>query len=320
MLRLSSSSVKRINAFTVISIGIARNKILLRRRQFLDNKGVSMGDNSFNSALGQSGFSFKKKYGQNFISDSALLERIVDGAGVESGDVVIEIGCGAGTLTKAIADKAKYVYGYEIDTSLKPVLARTLSGVDNAEIIFKDFLRVRIDELEKTLPDYKVVANLPYYITTPLIMNFVENSKKCQNLTVMVQEEVAYRLCAECGTADYGAITASIALRGTCRILERVGRERFTPSPNVDSAVVRIDLCEKRLDVRDIGFYKKTVQAAFSSRRKTLENNLINSFRLTRAQAQEVLSECNIESGARGETLSPETFAYLSEKLKKYIT
>ena len=278
-----------------------------------------MGDNSFNSALRQSGFSFKKKYGQNFISDNALLERIVDGAGVERGDTVIEIGCGAGTLTKAIADKAKYVYGYEIDTSLKPVLARTLAGVDNAEIIFKDFLRVRIDELEKTLPPYKVVANLPYYITTPLIMNFVENSKKCQSLTVMVQEEVALRLCAECNTPDYGAITASIALRGTCIILERVGRERFTPSPNVDSAVVRIDLCEKRLNVEDIAFYKKTVQAAFSSRRKTLENNLMNSFRLTRAQAQEVLNECGIESGARGETLPPETFAILSEKLKKYI-
>ena len=199
------------------------------------------------------------------------------------------------------------------------MLARTLSGVDNAEIIFKDFMRVRIDELEKTLPPYKVVANLPYYITTPLIMKFVENSQKCQSLTVMVQEEVALRLCAECGTADYGAITASIALRGTCKILERVGRERFTPSPNVDSAVVRIDLCEKRLKVEDTEFYKKTVQAAFSSRRKTLEKNLMNSFRLTRAQAQEVIEACGIASGARGETLSPEQFAILSEKLKKYI-
>ena len=279
-----------------------------------------MSDNCFNSALKQSGFSFKKKYGQNFISDSVLLERIVEGAGVEKCDTVIEIGCGAGTLTKAISDKAKFVYGYEIDSSLKPVLARTLSGVNNAEIIFKDFMRVRVDELEKTLPPYKVVANLPYYITTPLIMKFVENSQKCLSLTVMVQEEVALRLCAECGTADYGAITAAIALRGTCRILEKVGRERFTPSPNVDSAVVRIDLCDKRLDVEDIGFYKKTVQAAFSSRRKTLENNLMNAFRLTRAQAQEVLTECNIESGSRGETLSPEAFAILSKKLKKYIS
>jgi len=278
-----------------------------------------MDDKRFSSALKQSGFSFKKKYGQNFISDSDLLDRIVVGAGVERGDTVIEIGCGAGTLTKAIAQRAAYVYGYEIDLSLKPVLERTLSGVDNAEIIFKDFMRVRIDELEKTLPAYKVVANLPYYITTPLIMLFVENSKKCESLTVMVQEEVARRLCAKCGTADYGAITASIALRGECRILERVGRERFTPSPNVDSAVVRIDLCEKRLDVQDIELYKKTVQAAFSSRRKTLENNLVNSFRLSREQAKEVIAESGIEQGARGETLSPEEFAILSKNLKKYI-
>lgn len=278
-----------------------------------------MGDNFFNSALKNSGFAFKKKYGQNFISDSALLERIVEGAGVESGDTVIEIGCGAGTLTRAIAQKAKRVYGYEIDTSLRPVLERTLSGVDNAEIIFKDFMRVRIDELEKTLPPYKVVANLPYYITTPLIMLFVENSQKCLSLTVMVQEEVANRLCAQCDTSDYGAITAAIALRGECKILERVGRERFIPSPNVDSAVVRIDLCEKRLDVDDVAFYKKTLAAAFSSRRKTLENNLINYFKLTRAQAQEIIEESGIEKGARGETLSPQAFAHLSKILKKYV-
>ena len=278
-----------------------------------------MGDRSFNSALKTSGFTFKKKYGQNFISDESLLERIVQGAGVESGDTVIEIGCGAGTLTKAIAKKAKYVFGYEIDLSLRPVLERTLSGVDNAEIIFKDFMRVRIDEMEREMPPYKVVANLPYYITTPLIMLFVENSAKCQSLTVMVQEEVARRLCAKCSTADYGAITAAIALRGECRILERVGRERFTPSPNVDSAVVRIDLCEKRLDVEDVAFYKKTLQAAFSSRRKTLENNLVNFFKLTRAQAQEVIEQSGIEQGARGETLSPQTFALLSGNLKKYV-
>ncbi|MDE7257183.1 MAG: 16S rRNA (adenine(1518)-N(6)/adenine(1519)-N(6))-dimethyltransferase RsmA [Clostridia bacterium] len=262
-----------------------------------------------------SGFTFKKKFGQNFISDSALLERIVDGAGVDKDTTVIEIGCGAGTLTKALADKAKYVYGYEIDSSLKPVLSKTLAGVDNAEIIFKDFTRVRVDELEKTIPTYKVVANLPYYITTPLIMQLVENSKKCESLTVMVQEEVALRLCAQPDTADYGAITANVALRGVCTLVERVGREKFTPSPNVDSAVVRIDLCGCRLNVRDTEMYKKTVRAAFLSRRKTLENNLINSFALTRAQAKEVISRCGFADGVRGETLSPEQFAQLSDAL-----
>ncbi len=273
----------------------------------------------FFTSLKSSGFVFKKKYGQNFIADGELLARIVEGAGVCDKDVVIEIGCGAGTLTREIAKKAAKVYGFEIDPSLQPVLSRALSGVDNAEVVFKDFMRVPMQKIESALPPYKVVANLPYYITTPLIMRFAEESKKCQSLTVMVQKEVAERLCAKCGTPDYGAITASLALRGECRILERVGREKFTPSPNVDSAVVRIDLCEKRLNVEDVALYKKVVQAAFSSRRKTLENNLVNSFSLTREQAKEALCDCNIAEGARGETLSPQAFALLSEKLKKYV-
>lgn len=267
------------------------------------------------TALDGSGFTFKKKYGQNFLSDTELLGRIADGAGVDKNSTVVEIGCGAGTLTKVLAEKAGYVYGYEIDRTLKPVLARTLSGVDNAEIIFQDFMRIRIDELEKTVPEYLVVANLPYYITTPLIMLFVERSKKCKSLTVMVQEEVARRLCASPATADYGAITASIALRGECRILERVGRERFTPSPQVDSAVVRIDLEECRLSVKDGEAYKKVVRAAFSSRRKTLENNLVNAFSLSREQAKKIIADCSLPEGVRGEALSPEDFARLSNAL-----
>ncbi|MGN1372619.1 MAG: 16S rRNA (adenine(1518)-N(6)/adenine(1519)-N(6))-dimethyltransferase RsmA [Candidatus Coproplasma sp.] len=268
------------------------------------------------SALDGTGFSFKKKYGQNFISDSSLLNRIVDGAGVDSSSTVIEIGCGAGTLTKALASKAKQVYGYEIDTSLKPVLSRTLAGVDNVEIIFKDFLRLRLDEIERGLGEYLVVANLPYYITTPLIMLFVDNSSKCKSLTVMVQEEVAHRLCARANTPDYGAITASVALRGECTILERVGREMFTPSPNVDSAVVRIDLCEKRLDVEDEELYKKVVKTAFAARRKTLVNNLINGFSISRGQAEELVSSLGLDIAVRGESLSPEQFAALANAIK----
>lgn len=271
------------------------------------------------SAIANSGFTFKKKYGQNFITDEKLLSRIVDGAGVTKSETVLEIGCGAGTLTKAIAQKAKYVYGYEIDSSLRPVLAQTLRGVENAEIIFKDFMRVRLDKLEETLPDYMVVANLPYYITTPLIMSFVENSKKCKSLTVMVQEEVAFRLCAECATSDYGAITANIALRGRCRILEKVGRERFVPSPNVDSAVVKIELSDCRLNVKSADMYKKTVRAAFLSRRKTLENNLIAAFSLTRVKAQEITARANLPANIRGEALSPESLAALSDILCDFV-
>ncbi len=274
-----------------------------------------MEDKRVAGVLKGNNFSFKKQYGQNFIYDEELLAAIVDGAGVDENTTVIEIGCGAGTLTRQIARKAKMVYGYEIDKTLQPVLAKTLAGVENAEIIFRDFTRMRIDELEKSLPEYVVVANLPYYITTPLIMTFIENSQKCRSLTVMVQEEVALRLCAEAGTADYGAITANIALRGKSRILMKVGRERFHPSPNVDSAVVRIDLGEVREDVLDVALYKKCVQAAFGSRRKTLENNLVNGFKLTREQAKKLISDSGIAEGVRGEVLSPEDFARLSSNL-----
>lgn len=265
--------------------------------------------------LAENGFAFKKQFGQNFITDKGLLERIVELSGVDGDSTVIEIGCGAGTLTKALSERAKSVTAYEIDTKLQPVLAQTLSGCDNVEVVFKDFLKLRLDEIERDMPPYRVVANLPYYITTPLIMMFLEHSQKCLSLTVMVQEEVADRLCASANTPQYGAITANIALRGTCKKLMRVTRDRFYPRPNVDSAVVRIDIEDARLTVKDAALYKKVVQAAFSSRRKTLENNLVNSFSLPREEARSLLERCGIDCKARGETLTPEQFAYLADEM-----
>ena len=263
--------------------------------------------------LSECGFSFKKQFGQNFITDKNLLSSIVSLSGVESGDTVVEIGCGAGTLTRALAERAKKVIAFEVDKSLQPVLARTLAGLDNTEVVFRDFLKVNLQEFEGEVGEYKVVANLPYYITTPLIMKIVEEGKKCKSLSVMVQEEVALRLCAEAGEADYGAITAMIAPKADCKIIKKVPRTLFYPRPNVDSAVVKIDFV-KKIDVDEN--YKKVVQAAFSSRRKTLENNLVNSFKLTRAEAQNILAECGIDLKARGETLDYKKFAQLASKLK----
>lgn len=274
-----------------------------------------MENNNFKRSLRESGFSFKKQFGQNFISDEALLDKIVALSGAE-GREVVEIGCGAGTLTRALARRAAFVHGYEIDTSLEPVLAKTLAGVENAEVVFRDFLKLRLDRLESELPPYVVVANLPYYITTPLIMNILEHSSKCLSMTVMVQKEVAERLCAPPNTPEYGAITANIALYATAKKVLDVGRENFTPSPNVDSAVVRIDISRGRLGEVDGAMYKRVVQAAFSSRRKTLENNLVKAFSLTRDEARGLLSACGIDDMARGETLSPEDFVALSAALK----
>lgn len=276
-------------------------------------------ENDLRAVLSECGFNFKKKFGQNFITDANLLKSIVSAAGVGEADSVIEIGCGAGTLTRAIAEKAKKVTAYEIDTALKPVLARTLAGVENAEVVFKDFLNVNLEEAERETGEYAVVANLPYYVTTPLICKILDESKTCKSLTVMVQEEVAERFCAKENTPEYGAITAVIALRARAEIVKRVPRTMFIPRPNVDSAVVKLTIEDGRLAVKDPLLYKKVVHAAFSSRRKTLENNLVNSFKLSRETAQKAIKDCGIDLKARGETLSPEKFALLADVLSEIL-
>lgn len=272
-------------------------------------------ENDLKSVLSESGFGFKKKFGQNFITDKNLLSSIVSRSGVDENDTVVEIGCGAGTLTKAIAERCKRVIAFEIDTSLKPVLERTLAGADNAEVVFKDFLKVNLEKLEREIGSYCVVANLPYYVTTPLITKILEQSKSCKSLTVMVQEEVAERLCANAGTPEYGAITAVIALCASAEIVKRVPRTMFIPRPNVDSAVVKLTVQRGRIPVRDEAFCKKVIHAAFASRRKTLENNLVNVFKITRERARFSMEACGIDSKSRGETLTPEKFAQLSDLL-----
>jgi len=272
-------------------------------------------ENDLKTVLSECGFSFKKKFGQNFITDKNLLASIVSAAGVTESDTVLEIGCGAGTLTRAISEKAKRVIAFEVDTALKPVLSRTLAGVENAEVVFKDFLKVNLTELERETGEYIVVANLPYYVTTPLICKLLEEGKNCKSLTVMVQEEVAERFCARENTPEYGAITAVIALRARAEIIKRVPRTMFTPRPNVDSAVVKLTVEDGRIGVKDEAIYKKVVHAAFLSRRKTLENNLVNAFGLSREVAQKVIADCGIDLKARGETLSPEKFALLADKI-----
>ncbi len=254
------------------------------------------------TVLSETGFGFKKKFGQNFITDKNLLASIVTLAGVTDSDTVVEIGCGAGTLTRALAAKAKRVVTFEVDKTLEPVLAQTLAGLDNAEVVFKDFLKVNLTVFEAEYGEYSVVANLPYYITTPLITKILEDGKKCKSLAVMVQEEVAERLCAAENTPEYGAITAIVAYRARAEIIKRVPRTMFTPRPNVDSAVVKLTVEDNRIQADETA-YKKTVHAAFLSRRKTLVNNLMGVFKLTREQAEDALLSCGIDLKARGETL-----------------
>ena len=267
------------------------------------------------TVLEKHGFHFKKQFGQNFISDGNLLRSIVEASGITKDTTVVEIGCGAGTLTRALAEAAKKVYAFDIDRDLQPVLAETLSGLENVEVIFRDFNKLDLKEFEKEIEEYTVVANLPYYITTPLVTKLLEESEKVQGLSIMVQEEVAERFCAKENTAEYGSITAAIALKGSAKIVKRVSKNLFYPRPNVDSAVVKIKFERGRVEVKDERAYRQAVKCAFLNRRKTLENNLVNFFKLTREQAKAILSEAGVEEKARGETLSPQRLARLADVL-----
>ena len=275
-------------------------------------------ERTLKSLLSENGIRLKKAYGQNFLTDETLLFNIADGAGIEKKDAVLEIGCGAGALTKVLSERAGKVVGYEIDKSLKPVLEETLKDCGNVTLEFKDIMKEKPENIVRVLGGkFKIVANLPYYITTPVIMKFLENSDSVISMTVMVQEEVARRFAAKEGSSDYGAITVGINLRGSASIIMRVGREKFTPVPNVDSAVVRIDINKDKFKGVDLAAVRETVKAAFSGRRKTLENNLINAMGLKRETAKRCIEECGFSPLCRGETLSAEDFVLLSQKIKE---
>jgi len=273
-------------------------------------------EKNLKTLLREHGFQLKKAYGQNFLTDTFLLDEIVEKAGVTEQDVVLEIGCGAGALTTALAKKAKKVVGYEIDTKLKPILSQTLSEFNNVEIVFNDVMKSSLEEIENKLGDnYILVANLPYYITTPIVMRFIENSYLMKGMVIMVQEEVAYRFSAKAGSSDYGAITVGINLRGNAEVVIKVPRDKFTPPPNVDSAVVKIVMDNKKFVGVDFNKVRNVVRCAFSSRRKMLVNNLMNGFKLSRADTENALTKSSISLTCRGENLSAEEYVKLTDAL-----
>ena len=268
------------------------------------------------SLLSRHNLTLKKAFGQNFLSDNALLSEIVQKAGVTENDTVLEIGCGAGALTKELGLKAKKVVGYEIDTRLKPLLNEVLSDYKNVEIVFEDVMKQRLSDVEKKLGgEYIMVANLPYYITTPIVMRFIEEAKNIKAMVIMVQEEVAFRFASEKSTADYGAITVGINLRGSAEVILKVPREKFTPVPNVDSAVVKILIDKTKFSNVNFNAVRNVVRCAFSSRRKMLVNNLMNVFKLSRADAESALTLAGLDLTVRGENLSAEEYVALTEKL-----
>ncbi len=272
---------------------------------------------SVKDTLDKHGFRFNKKFGQNFITDSNLLSAIADDAKITCEDVVVEVGPGAGTLTAELAKKAKKVIAYEIDKNLEPILKERLAKFQNVEVRFKDIMK-ESEEAFTSMGKFKVVANLPYYITTPITMFFLEKCKNAENVTVMVQEEVAERFIAKAGTSEYGAITAAIDYYGDADITRRVNRKMFFPSPNVDSAVITITRREKYFPTNE-ELFLKTIKSAFLMRRKTLANNLMSAFSLTREQAETVIENIGLEKNIRGERLSTEEFVKLSDEIAKII-
>ncbi|MCL2370402.1 MAG: 16S rRNA (adenine(1518)-N(6)/adenine(1519)-N(6))-dimethyltransferase RsmA [Firmicutes bacterium] len=257
-------------------------------------------------------FRHDKKYGQNFLTDTNLLSAIVNDSGITFDDTVVEVGAGAGALTAQIAKKAKQVISYEIDKRLETVLESNLSGLSNVQIIYGDALK---NELPSELKPYgyKVVANLPYYITTPLLFWFLERDNPPSSLTVMVQEEVALRMSASPATPDYGALSAVIALRGTAKMTRKVGRNMFSPPPNVDSAVVRIDLNPPEDNI-DYAAVTRVIRAAFAMRRKTLVNNLM-LLGLNRENAVKAVEAVGLKADIRGERLGTKEFVEITRQL-----
>lgn len=268
------------------------------------------------------GFAFQKKFGQNFLIDSNILENIVSAAGITKDDFVLEIGPGIGTMTQYLCEAAKQVVAVEIDKMLIPILKDTLSEYDNVEVINEDVLKVDIKSLAEEKNDgkpIKVVANLPYYITTPIIMGLFESKVPIDSITIMVQKEVADRMQTGPGSKDYGALSLAVQYYADAKVVLNVSANCFMPRPNVDSAVIKLTRhTQQVVSVADEGLMFRIIRASFNQRRKTLVNGLKNSSELdfTKEQIADAIKAIGKDKNIRGEKLTLEEFAMLSNALK----
>lgn len=266
-------------------------------------------------------FMFQKKFGQNFLIDTHVLEKIISAAGITKNDCVLEIGPGIGTMTQYLAENAGHVVAVEIDRNLIPILKETLADYDNVTVINEDILRVDIKALAEEYnggKPIKVVANLPYYITTPIIMGLFESGVPIDNITVMVQKEVADRMKEGPGSKDYGALSLTVQYYAEPEIVANVPPNCFIPRPNVGSAVIRLTRHkEMPVEVKDPALMFKIIRASFNQRRKTLQNGLGNAPELpyTKEQIAAAIAEMGLTPTIRGEALSLAQFAQLSDIL-----
>lgn len=275
------------------------------------------------AVLNKYNFSFRKKFGQNFLIDANMLEKIVSSAGIDKEDCVLEIGPGIGTMTQYLAEQAGKVIAVEIDTDLIPILKDTLKEYDNVEIINNDILKIDLNELVERYNNgkpVKVVANLPYYITTPIIMELLEKKVPLTSITIMVQKEVADRMQVGPGTKDYGALSLAVQYYAKPEIIVTVPPECFMPRPKVGSAVIRLSLYEEPpVAVKHPEYMFRLIRASFNQRRKTLVNGLCNDggLHLNRETVTDALRQMELSETIRGEALTLEQFAMLSDLLKQ---
>ena len=276
------------------------------------------------AVLNRYGFSFQKKFGQNFLIDENVVEKIVRDAGVTKDDFVLEIGPGIGTMTQILCENAREVVAVEIDDKLIPILTEdTLSWYDNVTVIHEDILKLDIVKLANERnggKPIKVVANLPYYITTPIIMGLFESHVPLDSITIMVQKEVADRMQVGPGTKDYGALSLAVQYYAKPQILLNVPASCFMPRPNVDSAVIQLTRYEKPpVEVADEHLMFRLIRASFNQRRKTMTNSVGNSPELSvsKEQMAAALEKCGLSATVRGEALTLEQFAELANVLSE---
>lgn len=277
--------------------------------------------NTIKDLFSRHGFSFTKSLGQNFLVNPSVCPKIAQLGGCDENVGVIEIGTGIGVLTKELALRAKKVVAIEIDTRLKPILDETLSDFSNTEVIFADIMQLDLKAVieEKFAGmDVVVCANLPYYITSPVVMKLLEERLPIKSVTVMVQREAADRLCAPLGSRDCGAVTVAVNYYSKPKMLFSVGRGSFTPSPNVDSAVIKLDVFgERKYDVENEKLFFTIVRCSFSQRRKQLINPLSAELKIDKASLAEILKKCGIKPTARPEELKMEDFVALYREISK---
>lgn len=277
--------------------------------------------NVIKSVMGKHGVTFNKGLGQNFLVDSEVCPAMAEAAGLNENTCVIEIGPGVGVLTAELAKRAGKVLSFEVDKRLLPVLAETLSDFDNVEIINEDVMKADLPKIieEKCKGmEIAVCANLPYYITSPIIMLLLENRLPVKSITVMVQKEAADRLCAEVGSRDGGAVTVAVNYYAESEKLFFVPKESFLPPPKVNSQVIRLTVREEPpVKVENEDFFFKLVKAAFSQRRKTAENSISAGLGMSKSEVSEALERAGLERSVRAEKLTMEDFANLEKILKE---